>query len=80
VSFTDFIAAQPTGAPDVQIHADGIWEILFTSGSMALPNLNAAQNILALGRRERQNACGDGVRPPLAVAAVSETGTRRGAA
>jgi putative transposase len=43
-------------------------------------DLNAAQNILALGRRERQNACGDGVRPPLAVAAVSETGTRRGAA
>jgi IS605 OrfB family transposase len=41
---------------------------------------NAAQNILALGRRERLNACGDGVRPPLAVAAVSETGTLRGAA
>jgi acyl-coenzyme A synthetase/AMP-(fatty) acid ligase len=37
VSFTDFIAAQPVGAPDVQIHADGIWGILFTSGSMALP-------------------------------------------
>jgi len=41
---------------------------------------NAAQNILALGRRERLNACGDGVRPPLAVAAVGETGTLRGAA
>ncbi len=41
---------------------------------------NAAQNILALGRRERLNACGDGVRPPLAVAAVRETGTLRGAA
>jgi hypothetical protein len=41
---------------------------------------NAAQNILALGRRERLNACGDGIRPPLAVAAVSETGTLRGAA
>jgi putative transposase len=41
---------------------------------------NAAINILALGRRERLNACGDSVRPPLAVAAVSETGTPRGAA
>ena len=43
-------------------------------------DLNAAQNILALGRRERLNACGDDVRPPLAGAAVSETGTLRGAA
>jgi IS605 OrfB family transposase len=41
---------------------------------------NAAKNILALGRRERLNACGDSVRPPHAVAAVSETGTLRGAA
>jgi putative transposase len=43
-------------------------------------DVNAARNILALGRRERLNACGDGVRPPLAVAAVSETGSLRGAA
>jgi len=43
-------------------------------------DINAAVNILALGRRDRLNACGDGVRPPLAVAAVSETGTLRGAA
>jgi transposase len=43
-------------------------------------DLNAAKNILALGRRERLNACRDGVRPPLAVAAVSETGTLPGAA
>ena len=43
-------------------------------------DLNAAKNILALGLRERLNACGDGVRPPLAVAAVRETGTLRGAA
>ncbi len=43
-------------------------------------DLNAAKNILALGRRERLNACGDGVRPPLAGAAVGETGTLRGAA
>ena len=43
-------------------------------------DLNAAKNILALGRRERLNACGDGVRPPYAGAAVSETGTLPGAA
>ena len=43
-------------------------------------DLNAARNILALGRRERLNACGDGVRPPLAGAAAGETGTLRGAA
>jgi IS605 OrfB family transposase len=43
-------------------------------------DLNAATNILALGRRERLNACRDGVSPPLAVAAVGETGTCRGAA
>ena len=42
-------------------------------------DLNAAKNILALGRRERLNACGDGVRPPHAGAAVSEPGTLRGA-
>jgi putative transposase len=41
---------------------------------------NAAKNILALGRRERLNACGDSVSPPLAVAVVSETGTLWGAA
>ena len=43
-------------------------------------DLNAAKNILALGRRERLNACGDGVRPPLAGAVVGETGTLPGAA
>jgi putative transposase len=43
-------------------------------------DLNAAKNILALGRRERLNACGDGVRPPLAGAVAGETGTLRGAA
>src|ERR1035437_1489984 len=43
-------------------------------------DLNAARNILALGRRERLNACGGGVRPGLAPAAASETGTHRGAA
>ncbi len=43
-------------------------------------DLNAARNILALGRRERLNACGGGVRPGLAPAAASETGTLPGAA
>jgi hypothetical protein len=40
---------------------------------------DAARNILALGRRERLNACGTGVRPPLTVAAGAEAGTRRSA-
>jgi len=43
-------------------------------------DINAAKNILALGRRERLNACRDGVRPPREVATVSEAGTRRSAA
>jgi transposase len=43
-------------------------------------DVNAARNILALGRRERLNACGIGVRPPLAVAVGAEAGTRRSAA
>jgi hypothetical protein len=43
-------------------------------------DVNAARNIAALGHREALNASGDGVRPPLTVAAVSETGTLRGAA
>ncbi len=43
-------------------------------------DVNAARNIAALGHREALNACRDGVRPSLAVAAVSETGTLRGAA
>ena len=43
-------------------------------------DVNAARNILALGRRERLNACGTGVRPPLGVAAGAEAGTRRSAA
>jgi putative transposase len=43
-------------------------------------DVNAARNILAAGRAERLNACGGDVRPPLAVAVASETGTFRGAA
>jgi len=42
-------------------------------------DLNAARNILALGRRERLNACGGGVRREL-PAVAAETGTLPGAA
>jgi acyl-CoA synthetase (AMP-forming)/AMP-acid ligase II len=37
VSFTDFIAGQPVTEPGAEIHGDDIWEILFTSGTTALP-------------------------------------------
>ncbi|MGH6979690.1 MAG: AMP-binding protein, partial [Stellaceae bacterium] len=37
VSFTDFIAGQSYAEPEVEIHGDDIWEILFTSGTTALP-------------------------------------------
>lgn len=36
-SFTEFVADQPVGEPDVEIHADDIWQILFTSGTSATP-------------------------------------------
>jgi acyl-CoA synthetase (AMP-forming)/AMP-acid ligase II len=37
VSFTEFVRDQPASEPDVEIHGDDIWEILFTSGTTALP-------------------------------------------
>lgn len=37
VSFTDFIAGHSDAEPEVEIHGDDIWEILFTSGTTALP-------------------------------------------
>jgi transposase len=43
-------------------------------------DINAAQNIVALGRRDTQNACGGTVRPGLTLARPGETGTHRGAA
>ena len=43
-------------------------------------DVNAARNILALGRRERLNACGGQVRPGTIPAPAGETGTPRGAA
>jgi putative transposase len=43
-------------------------------------DVNAARNILALGRRERLNARGGQVRPAATLAPADETGSRRGAA
>jgi len=37
VSFADFVADMPTSEPDVEIHGDDIWEIIFTSGTTAMP-------------------------------------------
>jgi acyl-CoA synthetase (AMP-forming)/AMP-acid ligase II len=37
VSFSDFVASASSQEPDVEIHGDDIWEILFTSGTTALP-------------------------------------------
>lgn len=37
VSFADFIASAPDTEPESEIHGDDIWEILFTSGTTALP-------------------------------------------
>ncbi|MGW4957921.1 RNA-guided endonuclease InsQ/TnpB family protein [Nonomuraea sp. NPDC004186] len=43
-------------------------------------DVNAAINILAAGRAERQNACGGPIRPPLAAARAGEAGSRGSAA
>jgi len=37
VTFADFCAGSPTTEPDVTIHGDDIWQILFTSGTTAAP-------------------------------------------
>jgi acyl-CoA synthetase (AMP-forming)/AMP-acid ligase II len=37
VSFGQFISQQPETEPDTVVHGDDIWEILFTSGTTALP-------------------------------------------
>lgn len=36
-SFSELVAGQPTTEPDVTIHGDDIYEILFTSGTTAMP-------------------------------------------
>ena len=43
-------------------------------------DVNAARNMLALGRRESLNACGGQVRPASVLAPADETGSLRGAA
>ena len=37
VPFLEFIESQPVTEPDVVVHGDDIWEILFTSGTTAMP-------------------------------------------
>jgi acyl-CoA synthetase (AMP-forming)/AMP-acid ligase II len=37
VAFADWIAAHPADEPDVEIHGDDVWELLFTSGTTAMP-------------------------------------------
>jgi acyl-CoA synthetase (AMP-forming)/AMP-acid ligase II len=37
VAFSDFIAGAAHSEPDVEIHGDDIWEIIFTSGTTAMP-------------------------------------------
>ena len=37
VSFLELIAGRPAHEPDVEIHGDDIWELLFTSGTTATP-------------------------------------------
>ena len=37
MAFAEFVSGQPTTEPEVEIHGDDIWEILFTSGTTALP-------------------------------------------
>jgi acyl-CoA synthetase (AMP-forming)/AMP-acid ligase II len=36
-TFADFVREQPDTEPDVAIHGDDIWQLLFTSGTTALP-------------------------------------------
>lgn len=36
-AFADLVADRPTTEPDVVIHGDDVWEILYTSGTTAMP-------------------------------------------
>jgi len=36
-TFTEFVAGQPVEEPEATVHGDDIWEILFTSGTTAMP-------------------------------------------
>ena len=55
------------------------WECA-ACGAVHDRDLNAAKNILALGRRERLNARGGQVRPAATLAQADEAGSRRSAA
>lgn len=37
VSFAEFVGEQASAEPEVEIHGDDIWQILFTSGTTAMP-------------------------------------------
>jgi acyl-CoA synthetase (AMP-forming)/AMP-acid ligase II len=37
IGFAQFVAQAPETEPDVEIHGDDIWEIIFTSGTTAMP-------------------------------------------
>ncbi|BBG01323.1 MULTISPECIES: AMP-binding protein [Pseudonocardia] len=37
VSFGEFLDGEPTTEPDVEIHSDDIWQLLYTSGTTAMP-------------------------------------------
>ncbi|HEV7212507.1 MAG TPA: AMP-binding protein [Blastococcus sp.] len=37
VAFPEFLAGRPAEEPDTVVHGDDVWEILFTSGTTALP-------------------------------------------
>lgn len=37
VSFREFTSGQPAAEPDTVVHGDDIWELLFTSGTTAMP-------------------------------------------
>jgi acyl-CoA synthetase (AMP-forming)/AMP-acid ligase II len=37
IAFADWISAQPSTEPDVEVHGDDVWELLFTSGTTAMP-------------------------------------------
>jgi acyl-CoA synthetase (AMP-forming)/AMP-acid ligase II len=36
-SFSELLEGRPTTEPDVEIHGDDIWQLLFTSGTTAMP-------------------------------------------
>ena len=36
-TFADFVAGHPVTEPDVEVHGDDIWQLLFTSGTSAAP-------------------------------------------